>query len=1626
MRDAIQQRMLVAHRDLLRNRVGEAIERQRAKLRRRFMKKFSGLHQALDGGHIAATLRVQKNVGDGIRGKLRRSDWKERHVQLSMDSISMFKPGRDERVQGIELLGATVVEVPAVDVGMDHCFRVDAQRWEKKGTQHVEPRSFLISASSTQERDHWVYMIRYVSERLALKARGDTPEETKEELDGDSDGEDEEEAAAPESARFLRVRILQARGLHGGFIGLSTLCQASIAGLRQRTAVVMQSSQPLYDEAMLFTLPRDALATGGLQLRLQLLAKDPFGGSEDFLGEICLPLEGIREAMKEPEPQWHELQPRKPSEPVSGSISFAAQLFESWVKRPLRAMSTIASGGVPTPGSDTDAVLSPGLVLSRGPSASSSDVFAAALDDADLMAVLPPPIDSDADLLPPPIDGAADLLPPPIDGATDLLPPPVDSGTDLLPPLIHSVLPPVPTAEPSKSLSRSDSLSDVPPPAYPPPEPGSLEVIGGAVATDGPSLAPASSLTPPPPAMPLPPSLAARLPVSLHALLRDVLQSAAAGCEVDVMAGKLEALLASSSPRSPVGAEPAAGSVVEEEEDEEDELEDELEEAKRELLPSSPAPTVLRRVAAALQLPQQLVDWLQSQYNGIAPLPLDEAGMLDCKALAGRARGRGGDGDDDDDDDAHDDVDGDGRRSRRSRLSRQSCADELLGGSLSALGLPPLEDAVYWYCAGDGSVQGPCSGGDLVRWVGAGFFHDDVQVCMSFDDAPLVGAAGWQPLGSLLNGLLVLDSMADATWQECVDIVGQESTGDRAIGAWSFDVFAFRERQLFPVVVALFGKLHAFDELQLQLLTLHNVMEALLDASLEKGVAFHGWYHAVSTAQAMYVLLADPSSRPLATLDSVALLMAALGQNIAHPGLPSTLLTASGHQLASLYSDHSPLEQFHAAELLHLLADSDSNLFGTLPAASQQRVRRVILHAVLSSDPAVHGRVVRQLSAVVRRPRAPAAVLPLAAALLCAADGSTMLRPAPQAAHWQQLLAQELAAAEEYAAAAGCPAAPPPLAAGKLTAEFVLAQIELQQAPLLAALAPVLPAAGEALQHLLRNHEAAAEAAAQAGAAALVGRPAALQAALSGASQQPLYERLLTALPARGQPSVPRIAALAASYGPSLLELAEAAEAGAVAGSSVLQGAPRPSVSLLPTGTPTRGSASSTASSDDDAPVSGERPPSLALETVFSRDRRGSSSIGQAAMGSPVSHDSGPDSPGAPYRPTAPLTVQKRGSIVGMVGQPPQASPELTHVFSRERRGSSSLASLGFDGDADSLDGDADPPARAPVSPLPPAPLLPPPSAGSTDSPRGLPRSSAEAGAPPLLALQDLPPPPVMADAPFVLSAAAVADMPPPPASETAKPSASFEPPPAIAPVPVASTPLPTPIASALDLPPPPAVGALLSTPMASLSDLPPPPAAAPAVAPAAAPAAAPAPAAPAAGALLSTPMASLSDLPPPPAAAPAVAPAVAPAPAAGALLSTPMASLSDLPPPPAAAPAVAPAAAPAAAPAPAAPAAGALLSTPMASLSDLPPPPAAAGGAAVAAGPPVGSVAPVASAPLLGDPLLSSPGSLVSVSGDAAPSLLGSSMSLQGSSVFNSRSAALRPKRKKKKLASLLPPASH
>lgn len=171
--------------------------------------------------------------------------------------------------------------------------------------------------------------------------------------------------------------------------------------------------------------------------------------------------------------------------------------------------------------------------------------------------------------------------------------------------------------------------------------------------------------------------------------------------------------------------------------------------------------------------------------------------------------------------------------------------------------------------------------------------------------------------------------------------------------SFNFDVLDYNQGQLEDTVVYLMDVLNVFDEFKVPRDVFKEFCHEL--AGRYKDNTYHNFYHGYDVMHTVYRLVTVPGLNYIFShLEFFALLMAALGHDVGHPGVNNVYLVKAKNELALTHNDRSPLENMHCAVIYELLTKPRTNIFVGLTESQWREARKLILTVVLGTDMSHH------------------------------------------------------------------------------------------------------------------------------------------------------------------------------------------------------------------------------------------------------------------------------------------------------------------------------------------------------------------------------------------------------------------------------------------------------------------------------------------------------------------------------------------------------------------------------------------------------------------------------------------------------------------------------------------------
>ena len=186
----------------------------------------------------------------------------------------------------------------------------------------------------------------------------------------------------------------------------------------------------------------------------------------------------------------------------------------------------------------------------------------------------------------------------------------------------------------------------------------------------------------------------------------------------------------------------------------------------------------------------------------------------------------------------------------------------------------------------------------------------------------------------------------------------------KSITEKNFNIFKLKDLIRYNNVLPMIGRailenLGLLDEDILDISKLDQFLISVSSQYREKTL-YHNSIHGSDVTHSVYIFFTHSNAEKIAktnVLDLLSIIIAALGHDIAHPGLTNTFHINDSTDIAITYNDISVLENFHASTLFKTLRKTENNIFGKLTPIDYKIIRKRMISEILATDMANHGRV---------------------------------------------------------------------------------------------------------------------------------------------------------------------------------------------------------------------------------------------------------------------------------------------------------------------------------------------------------------------------------------------------------------------------------------------------------------------------------------------------------------------------------------------------------------------------------------------------------------------------------------------------------------------------------------------
>ncbi|CAO0789974.1 unnamed protein product [Mucor circinelloides] len=247
------------------------------------------------------------------------------------------------------------------------------------------------------------------------------------------------------------------------------------------------------------------------------------------------------------------------------------------------------------------------------------------------------------------------------------------------------------------------------------------------------------------------------------------------------------------------------------------------------------------------------------------------------------------------------------------------------------------------------------------------------------------------------------------------------------IDDWNFSPLELYDIDLVYCVFYMLDQ--TFQRYRTQLESLQMTNDALYDLifdvcnSYHNSNPYHNFRHAVDVMQSTWYFLNSISSESMSLLlrpiDVLALLMAAIGHDVGHPGVNNGFMITTATPLAVVYNDKSVLESYHSMAFFNLLRKHYFNAMIDIKSHPEYKdFRKIIVQSILCTDMSCHQEYVESFKEQLKRIESHTMDLTddasrdkermiLCSIIMKCADISNCARPFENAKSWAVTLAEE-------------------------------------------------------------------------------------------------------------------------------------------------------------------------------------------------------------------------------------------------------------------------------------------------------------------------------------------------------------------------------------------------------------------------------------------------------------------------------------------------------------------------------------------------------------------------------------------------------------------------------------------
>jgi hypothetical protein len=218
------------------------------------------------------------------------------------------------------------------------------------------------------------------------------------------------------------------------------------------------------------------------------------------------------------------------------------------------------------------------------------------------------------------------------------------------------------------------------------------------------------------------------------------------------------------------------------------------------------------------------------------------------------------------------------------------------------------------------------------------------------------------------NKISEIDSLEKFSYIYIDHLLKQYNYDTKRITQKNFNIFELKKIVGQNNVLPLIGKviLETFGLKNEKIMNVNKLENFLNTVSCQyiSTTLYHNNIHGADVTQTICLFFLNSNAEKMfqtTVLDLLSIFIAALGHDIAHPGLTNNFHINASTELAIIYNDSSCLENYHCSKLFTILKKEETNIFEKLSVNDYKDIRKRMISEILATDMCCHKKVMTMI-----------------------------------------------------------------------------------------------------------------------------------------------------------------------------------------------------------------------------------------------------------------------------------------------------------------------------------------------------------------------------------------------------------------------------------------------------------------------------------------------------------------------------------------------------------------------------------------------------------------------------------------------------------------------------------------